>query len=105
MSATSLRLRPERLERPRTTSLFCVVREGGGVEYFWVRPFTKSGRGFRGRLNKTPRMVRSVKLHSTISFARREIVDWTYLQDGRMQGNFTACAILRSEPPGGGPNS
>ena len=34
-----------------------------------------------------------------IEFAENEIVDWLYLEDGKMIGNFTACALIKREPP------
>jgi uncharacterized protein YegJ (DUF2314 family) len=39
------------------------------------------------------------KFGQTITFKEDEIVDWLYLEDGKMIGNFTACAMLKREPP------
>jgi len=46
-----------------------------------------------------PRLVKKVKVGQTIRFREDEIVDWLYQQDGKMIGNFTACTLLKREPP------
>ena len=87
--------------RPDTQgfSLKVAVREGERVEYFWITPFTNNGSQFSGEINNTPRVVRSVKLgQQTITFAQSDIVDWMYIENGRMKGNYTACALLKSAP-------
>jgi len=86
--------------RPGTQgfSLKVAVREGERVEYFWITPFTNNGSQFSGQINNTPRVVHSVKLDQTITFAQSDIVDWMYIENGRMKGNYTACALLKSAP-------
>ena len=34
-----------------------------------------------------------------IEFTEAEIVNWLYVEGGKMRGNFTACAMLKREPP------
>jgi len=79
-------------------SLKVAVREGERVEYFWITPFTNNGSQFSGEINNTPRVVHSVKLGQTIAFAQSDIVDWLYIENGMMRGNYTACALLKSAP-------
>jgi uncharacterized protein YegJ (DUF2314 family) len=79
-------------------SLKVAVREGERVEYFWITPFTNNGIRFSGEINNTPRVVHSVKLGQTITFAQSDIVDWLYIENGMMRGNYTACALLKSAP-------
>jgi uncharacterized protein YegJ (DUF2314 family) len=90
-------------EKPReTTRNFAVkvgVREGRQTEFFWIAPFARKGEGFSGNLNNTPRLVKRVKSGEEISFARNEIIDWMYIEDGQMKGNFTACALILKSPP------
>jgi uncharacterized protein YegJ (DUF2314 family) len=74
------------------------VREGRNAEYFWIHPFERKGERFSGRLNNTPRSVRSVKAGQTITFSEIEIVDWTYMDGSAMKGNYTACALLAAAP-------
>ena len=35
----------------------------------------------------------------TVSFVKNEIVDWMYMDAGRMKGNYSAHAILKSARP------
>jgi len=74
------------------------VRDGNGHEFFWIAPFERKGDGYSGRLNNTPRTVKNLKAGDTITFAENEIVDWIYIDDGKMKGNYTACALLKREP-------
>ena len=73
------------------------VREGDTAEYFWINPFESKDGQFSGQLNNTPRSVKSVKLGDTIKFTEKEIVDWLYIENNQMKGNFTACALLKNE--------
>jgi uncharacterized protein YegJ (DUF2314 family) len=66
-------------------SLKVAVREGERVEYFWITPFTNNGIRFSGEINNTPRVVHSVKLGQTITFAQSDIVDWLYIENGMMR--------------------
>jgi uncharacterized protein YegJ (DUF2314 family) len=79
-------------------SLKVAVHEGESVEYFWIAPFIDSGGQFSGEINNTPRVVHSVKEGQTITFAQSDIVDWLYIENGMMKGNYTACALLKSAP-------
>lgn len=74
------------------------VRDKTEVEYFWVTPFTEQDGRFSGRINNTPRTVKTVKFGESITFSEGEIVDWLYLDAGQMKGNYTACALLKREP-------
>jgi uncharacterized protein YegJ (DUF2314 family) len=87
---------------PRSTitsyAVKIAVAEGDEREFFWISPFRERNRQFTGQINNTPRLVKTVKNGQTITFAEHEIVDWLYREDGRMHGNYTACAILKREP-------
>ena len=73
------------------------IVEGDNTEYFWVSPFREQAGSFVGTLNNEPRMVTSVQLGQEITFSKDQIVDWLYHHNGKMVGNFTACAMLKSE--------
>jgi uncharacterized protein YegJ (DUF2314 family) len=70
-----------------------------GAEYFWIHPFTHMRGRFSGRINNMSRTVPHVNLGDRITFTEDEIVDWVYLDDGAMQGNYTARAMLKKAPP------
>ena len=74
------------------------VSDDHGVEYFWVTGFSSSGGRFSGKIDNTPRMVRSVTAGQIIQFGENEITDWMYMDSGRMKGNYSACALLQREP-------
>jgi uncharacterized protein YegJ (DUF2314 family) len=90
------------LDSPRATITSFAVKiaipEGNDAEFFWVSPFKRRETDFVGRINNTPRTVKSVKLGQFIVFGEDDILDWLYHENGRMHGNFTACAILKREP-------
>ena len=89
-----------RAPRPTITS-FAVkigIPEGDDAEFFWISPFRERDGRFIGRINNTPRTVKIVKLDQVIEFEEDDILDWLYHEDGRMYGNFTACALLKREP-------
>src|SRR5262245_46307660 len=91
-----------RAPRPTTTNFAVKIgipAEGNRTEYFWIQPFAQHGSKYAGRINNTPRMVKTVKFGQTIEFSEDEIVDWVYHESGKMHGNYTACALLKHEPP------
>jgi uncharacterized protein YegJ (DUF2314 family) len=71
----------------------------GGPEFFWMHPFAHIGARFIGQIGNMPRTVEGLKMGDTIAFARRDIVDWMYMDAGVMRGNYSARAILRSALP------
>ncbi len=74
-----------------------VPADSGNHEFFWIRPFERNGDQFSGQLRNTPRDVKALKIGDTIQFKEAEIVDWTYRDNGKMKGNFTACALLKRD--------
>ena len=86
----------------RTTTDFAVkvaISDDVQDEYFWISRFKEHDGKFFGRLDNTPQLIKTVKFGQTITFAERDIVDWLYMDNGRMQGNFTLCVLLKREPP------
>ena len=76
------------------------VSEGDNQEYLWVSNLKAQGDLWSGRIDNLP-MIRSVKKGQSYSFAKTEIVDWTYIDRNQKKvlGNFTTCALLAKEPP------
>lgn len=93
------------LDKPTPgTRLYAVkiaIRDGEKTEYFWLVELSRSGDRFFGRLNNTPRSVKTVHEGQALTFSRDEIRDWMYVDDTRrrMFGNFTLCALLTKESP------
>jgi uncharacterized protein YegJ (DUF2314 family) len=86
---------------PQTTATKLAVKiaipAGDDDEYFWLTSFEPRGDKSAGRINNTPRAAK-VKFGQVVEFAESEIVDWLYMEGGKMRGNFTACALLKREP-------
>src|SRR5262249_58015319 len=72
---------------------------GDDDEYFCLTEVGQHGNKYVGRINNTPRAAKQVRFGQVIQFSESEIVDWLYMEDGKMRGNFTACAMLKREPP------
>lgn len=71
------------------------LTDGTNTEVFWVNHVMRSGDGrFVGRIDNKPESVKSVKLGQTLNFSRDQIVDWMYVDNGRMVGNFSICVLL-----------
>jgi len=71
----------------------------GGPEFFWIHPFAHVGARFIGQIGNMPRTVEGLKMGDTITFTKRDIVDWMYMDAGMMRGNYSARAILRTALP------
>lgn len=71
----------------------------GGTEYFWISRFVQKDGVIIGRIDNTPRSVTSIREGERISFEEGDVVDWLYRENGKMIGNFTACALIKKEPP------
>lgn len=69
-----------------------------GLEFVWVRPFEQQDSRYVGKLRNEPQSVKDLKAGDAIAFDEKDIVDWTYFDDGKMKGNFTACALLKRRP-------
>jgi uncharacterized protein YegJ (DUF2314 family) len=77
------------------------VTDKGATEFFWLLPFRETATGYVGAINNNPELVSSVKMGQDITFEKKEIVDWMYVDTAqkRMFGNFTLCALLTKENP------
>ena len=88
---------------PRSTitrmGLKVPIRDRGSTEYFWITPFIEKDGVLIGRIDNTPRSVSNVKAGQVIKFDPDDVVDWFYRENGRMVGNYTACALLKRESP------
>lgn len=76
------------------------VSDGEKEEYVWLSNLKGQGDLWSGRIENLP-VIRSVKKGQSYSFAKSEIVDWTYVDKSKKKvvGNFTTCALLTKEPP------
>ncbi len=77
---------------------YVLVRPGalavGQVEWFWASSLLVDGADFSARLGNDAELLHNVSFGQTIHFARQDIGDWTYWQNGKIIGNATACPAL-----------
>jgi uncharacterized protein YegJ (DUF2314 family) len=71
----------------------------GGPEFFWIYPFAYVGDRFIGQIANTPLTLVGPKKGNTITFGKRDIVDWMYMDAGVTKGNYSARAILKAALP------
>ena len=71
----------------------------GGPEFFWIYPFAYVGDRFIGQIGNTPLTLAGPKKGNTITFGKRDIVDWMYMDAGVTKGNYSARAILKAALP------
>ncbi len=92
-----------KLARAPTRSMFnfavkVPIGVGDRAEYFWIADFRNETGRYSGQIDNTPRWATHLKAGDTITFSETEIVDWLYIDSGRMKGNFTFCALMQHEP-------
>lgn len=71
----------------------------GGPAFFWIHPFARVDDQFIGKIANAPHSLEGLKTGTTITFTKGDIVDWMYMDAGRMVGNYSARAVLLSELP------
>ena len=79
-------------------SVKVAVRSEQQYEYIWIAPFKEENGTYFGVIKNIPRWATHLKKGDVLTFAESEIVDWLYIEDRKMKGNFTVCATLRKEP-------
>jgi uncharacterized protein YegJ (DUF2314 family) len=75
---------------------------GDQIEYVWINDFEMlSGGEYSGVINNEIELTDKYKLGDQYTFAKSDIVDWTYVdsRERRMYGNYTLCALLTQESP------
>jgi uncharacterized protein YegJ (DUF2314 family) len=76
-----------------------LISDSNGSEHMWVTPFREIGGAFVGILADEPVFVRSVTNGQKLTFQRKDISDWGYVQDGKQKGSFTVCVVFKHMPP------
>ena len=92
----------ERLKNPRLTdesfSVKKMISDGEEVEHLWLTDVSYSDGKFTGILNEDPQSVRNVIFGQEITVEEIEILDWMYLDDGELVGNYTLRVLLERMP-------
>ena len=71
----------------------------GGREHIWVVGVTRSGDGYRGRLDNEPQRLPGLSRGSEVSFTTDMISDWAYEHNGRLWGGYTLRVMLPDLSP------
>jgi len=74
------------------------IKDKSGVEDFWIGDLKLDAEPYSGIIGHDPGVIRSVKMNQEYSFSRSDIVDWMYMENGKMQGNYTLRVLLKSMP-------
>jgi len=84
-----------------TLSMRVAIREGKRKEFIWITPFEADGKGFKGRVDNAPTLLKGVKEGQEWRFQRKDVVDWMYVDAAKrvMHGNRTTCVQLSKAPP------
>jgi len=92
----------ERLKNPKPTdesfSVKKMISDGEEVEYLWLTDVSYSDGKFTGIINEDPQSVRDVIFGQEVTVEETEILDWMYLDDGELVGNFTLRVLLKRMP-------
>lgn len=90
------------LKRPPPGSsrfaLKVAFREGQKVEYMWVDEPRPEGELFVGRLINDPRTFEGPRRGDQLKVKRADVVDWSYVRDGRLVGGYTLRVMFRTVP-------
>jgi uncharacterized protein YegJ (DUF2314 family) len=78
----------------RSTTYFAVrtsIYDGARAEVLWVSSLVFRDGNIAGKLDNPPRLLKTLKIGDTISVSENSILDWMYLDSGKIKGNFTFC--------------
>ncbi|WP_246827072.1 DUF2314 domain-containing protein [Rhizobium binae] len=68
------------------------------AEFMWVGQIQVSGDHFAALLGDTPETVHNIKSGDRVQFAKSDIFDWVYFDNGKIRGNYTDCPLLLAGP-------
>jgi len=73
--------------------------EGDKVEHLWINEVSFDGKVFHGKIDNEPVDTKAVRLGDPVTVKPEEITDWMYVQDGKLVGGYTICALCRNMSP------
>jgi uncharacterized protein YegJ (DUF2314 family) len=74
------------------------VASGKAKELLWVIEVERKGDALSGLINTEPVSLKTVKFGQRYAFKDRDIVDWTFMRNGKIVGNETLRALLDMMP-------
>ncbi len=101
LPAVLARLAAGEMEEANFTVKF-PVSDGEGTEYFWLSETTFADGCFSGVIDDEAQCVSTIKRGDRRTVPVAEVIDWSYVQNQMMYGNFTLRALLPTMPPSRG---
>ncbi len=68
----------------------------GKAEHIWLADVKFTGNRFTGIVDNRPQFITDLKLGARVSVNPDEVIDWSYVEDGRLVGGYT-IRVLYSE--------
>lgn len=90
------------MARPETGMQNFAVKVGletpQGREFMWLSSPTIQGNQISGVVDNAPRHTTDYRAGQRVALPEASVVDWMYVEAGKMKGNFTACALASRFP-------
>jgi uncharacterized protein YegJ (DUF2314 family) len=84
------------LKKPKPTQADFAIKylaiEGDEGEYVWASGLKYGNKEFTGKIDNKPQFVKKVKFGDPITIKEDDVVDWMYIEDGKLQGGYTLRA-------------
>lgn len=71
---------------------------GGGTEYLWITQLRMWQDGFTGSVNNKPVHLQQLKEGDEVRVERNQVVDWMFMQNGKLRGGYTVAALTHGTP-------
>jgi uncharacterized protein YegJ (DUF2314 family) len=65
----------------------------------WVTPVRADGSRFVGTVANEPQRVANVKAGQDVTIPSGEIIDWMYVDNGKLVGGYTLRVLRSAMPP------
>jgi uncharacterized protein YegJ (DUF2314 family) len=75
------------------------ISDGTYVEHMWLTSVADLGKSVRGKIGNEPDRVTGVRLGEVREFAKDQISDWMYIDDGHLVGGYTLRAMYDAATP------
>ena len=74
------------------------VTDNEVVEFVWLPDVVNENGTFKGKVRNEPTNVTNIHFGQSLGASEDEIVDWMFMRDGKMHGNFTMRPLLETLP-------
>ena len=71
------------------------IKDENGTEFFWLIDIERGSGRHSGKIDNDPGIVKNVTIGQRYEFTDDEIVDWSFMRNGKMVGNETMRALMK----------